>query len=86
MSTPPKIIGTTDQSETNSISVEVTFDQYIGLSEFIDYYEYKENNYYNKYRYRAKFRIDGLGYTSYAKTPEDLVNLSGNDLKFNFDV
>ena len=41
MSTPPKIIGTTDQSETNSISVEVTFDQYIGLSEFIDYYEYK---------------------------------------------
>ena len=39
----------------------------------IDYYEYKENNYYNKYRYRAKLRIDGLGYTSYAKTPEDLV-------------
>ena len=23
----------------------------------IDYYEYKENNYYNNYRYRAKFRI-----------------------------
>ena len=41
MSTPPKIIGTTDQYENNSISVEVTFDQYIGLSEFIDYYEYK---------------------------------------------
>jgi hypothetical protein len=39
----------------------------------IDYYEYKENNYYNNYRYRAKFSIDGLGYTSYAKTPEDLV-------------
>ena len=39
----------------------------------IDYYEYKENNYYNNYRYRAKFRIDGLGYTSYAKTSEDLV-------------
>ena len=39
----------------------------------IDYYEYKENNYYNKYRYRAKFRIDGLCYTSYATTSEDLV-------------
>jgi len=39
----------------------------------IDYYEYKENNYYNKYRYRAKFRIDGLGLADYAKTPEDLV-------------
>ena len=39
----------------------------------IDYYEYKENNYYNNYRYRAKFRIDGLGITGYAKTPEDLV-------------
>ena len=51
MSTPPKIVGTTDQSETNSISVEVTFDQYIGLSEFIDYYEYKniEIEYCNTY-------------------------------------
>ena len=39
----------------------------------IDYYEYKENNYYNNYRYRAKFRIDGLGITSHVKTPEDLV-------------
>ena len=39
----------------------------------IDYYEYKENNYYNKYRYRAKFRIDGLGLSSYVETPEDLV-------------
>jgi hypothetical protein len=39
----------------------------------IDYYEYKENNYYNNYRYRAKFKIDGLCYTSYATTPEDLV-------------
>jgi hypothetical protein len=39
----------------------------------IDYYEYKESNYYGKYRYRAKFRIDGLGLTGYAKTSEDLV-------------
>jgi hypothetical protein len=40
----------------------------------IDYYEYKENNYYNNYRYRAKFRVDGLSYTSYVKTPEALIS------------
>ena len=39
----------------------------------IDYYEYKENNYYNNYRYRAKFTIDGLRYTNYAKTADDLI-------------
>jgi hypothetical protein len=39
----------------------------------IDYYEYKENNYYNKYRYRAKFRLEGLRFTDYAKTPADLI-------------
>jgi hypothetical protein len=39
----------------------------------IDYYEYKENNYYSKYRYRAKFSITGLSYTSYAKTSADLI-------------
>ena len=39
----------------------------------IDFYEYKENNYYNNYRYRAKFRVDGLRYADYAKTPDDLI-------------
>ncbi len=39
----------------------------------IDYYEYKENNYYSKYRYRAKFTIDGLSFTNYAKTPGELI-------------
>jgi len=39
----------------------------------IDYYEYKENNYYNKYRYRAKFRIEGLRFADYAKTPAGLI-------------
>ena len=39
----------------------------------IDFYEYKENNYYNKYRYRAKFRIEGLRFTDYSKTPADLI-------------
>jgi hypothetical protein len=40
----------------------------------IDYYEYKENNYYSKYRYRAKFSITGLSYTGYAKTSAALLN------------
>ena len=40
----------------------------------IDYYEYKENNYYSKYRYRAKFSITGLSYTNYAKTPGELIS------------
>ena len=39
----------------------------------IDYYEYKETNYYNNYRYRAKFAIDGLSFTNYAKTPGELI-------------
>ena len=40
----------------------------------IDYYEYKENNYYNNYRYRAKFSIIGLSYTNYARTVDDLIS------------
>lgn len=38
----------------------------------IDFYEYKENTYYNKYNYRAKFEIIGLRYTVHAKTKNDL--------------
>lgn len=40
----------------------------------IDYYEYRETNFYNKYSYRAKLTIDGLSYTRYARTPQDLLN------------
>jgi hypothetical protein len=39
----------------------------------IDYYEYKENTYYNNYTYRAKMFIPGASYTYYAKTPKELV-------------
>ena len=39
----------------------------------IDYYEYRENNFYNKYRYRAKLTIDGLAFTNYVKTPGELI-------------
>ena len=46
----------------------------------IDFYEYKENTYYNKYNYRAKFEIMGLRYTDHAKNKNDLyerINESG---------
>lgn len=39
----------------------------------IDYYEYRETNFYNKYRYRAKLTIDGLSYTRYVSTTTALV-------------
>ena len=38
----------------------------------IDYYEYRGNNFYNKYTYRAKLTIDGLRYANYVSTPEQL--------------
>ena len=39
----------------------------------IDYYEYKENTYYNKYLYRAKFSISGLSHTYNVKDSAGLV-------------
>lgn len=39
----------------------------------IDYYEYRETNFYNKYSYRAKLTIDGLCYTRYAPTAQILL-------------
>ena len=39
----------------------------------IDYYEYKENTYYNKYLYRAKFSISGLCHTYNVKDSKGLV-------------
>jgi len=38
----------------------------------IDFYEHRDNLYYNKYQYRARFRLEGVRYTWYNKTPEDL--------------
>jgi hypothetical protein len=39
----------------------------------IDYYEYRETNFYNKYSYRAKLTIDGLSYTRYVSTTTALL-------------
>ena len=38
----------------------------------IDFYEYRECDYYNKYEYRVRFRMPGARYTWYCKKPEDL--------------
>jgi hypothetical protein len=46
----------------------------------IDYHEYKENTYYNKYMYRAKFSIPGLSHTYNVKDSKGLmerVNATG---------
>ena len=40
----------------------------------IDYYEYRNTEFYNKYTYRAKLSIPGLGYTYFVKTLEELVD------------
>jgi len=38
----------------------------------IDYYEYRDEDYYNKYTFRVRFTLPGARYTWYCKTPEDL--------------
>lgn len=37
----------------------------------IDYYEYRDSDYYNKYLYRARFNIVGVRYTWYVKDPQE---------------
>lgn len=38
----------------------------------IDYYDYRDNQYYNKYEYRLRTKISGIRYTWYCQKPEDL--------------
>lgn len=38
----------------------------------IDYYDFRDELYYNKYQYRARFKLEGVRYTWYSKTPEEL--------------
>ena len=38
----------------------------------IDYYEYRDWDYYSKFAYRARFTLEGIRYTYYAKTPDDI--------------
>ena len=38
----------------------------------IDYYEYRDSQYYNKYEYRMRFKLPMVRYTWWCKTPEEL--------------
>lgn len=38
----------------------------------INFYEYRDRAFYNKYTFRARLSIDGIRFTSFAKKPEDL--------------
>ena len=38
----------------------------------IDYYEYRDSQYYNKYEYRLRAKIPGVRYTWWCKSPKDL--------------
>lgn len=38
----------------------------------INFYEYRDQDYYGKYRYRARFNLDGIRYTWWAKTVDDI--------------
>ena len=38
----------------------------------IDFYEYRDQDYYNKYLYRARFNLDGIMYTWWADDIEDI--------------
>jgi hypothetical protein len=50
----------------------------------IDYYEYRDEDYYNKYTFRVRFKLPGARYTWYCKTPEDLdKRLEGKNLQYS---
>ena len=38
----------------------------------IDFYDYRDDDYYNKYQYRVRFKLTGARYTWFCKVPEDL--------------
>lgn len=41
----------------------------------IDFYEYRDREYFNKYTYKATFTLNGIMYTRYHKTPKRLESL-----------
>ena len=38
----------------------------------IDFYEYRDSEFYNKYVYRARLKLEGIRFTWFAKTPDEL--------------
>ena len=49
----------------------------------IDYYEYRDEDYYNKYAFRVRFKLPGARYTWYCKTPEDLDKRLGSKQQYS---
>lgn len=47
----------------------------------IDFYEYRDNDYYNKFKYRARFYLFGVRYTWYSKTSADFIRRINNTKK-----
>lgn len=47
----------------------------------IDFYEYRDTDYYNKYKYRARFYLFGVRYTWYSKTSADFIRRINNTKK-----
>lgn len=47
----------------------------------IDFYEYRDSDYYNKYKYRARFYLFGVRYTWYSKTSADFIRRINNTKK-----
>ena len=50
----------------------------------VDFYEYRDQHYYNKYEYRARFNIVGVRYTWYIKSDiQELVDRLDSDTGYN---
>lgn len=50
----------------------------------VDYYEYRDSLYYNKYEYRLRLNVPGARYTYWCKKPEDLdKKLAGKGPKYS---
>jgi len=47
----------------------------------IDFYDYRESTYYNKYQYRARFNLFGVRYTWYSKNSVDFIRRINNTKK-----
>ena len=47
----------------------------------IDFYDYRESTYYNKYQYRARFNLFGVRYTWYSKNSADFIRRINNTKK-----
>lgn len=53
----------------------------------INYYEYKDSLFYNKYKYRLRMHVDGVRYTYWCNTTQDLKDkINGNHKRSYFSI